>query len=155
MTSNSPSPAVAAHLRTAARRWGTPLYVTDLDAVAATLAAYQAAFPGALIAYAVKANTDPRLLARLAQAGAGAEVVNATELALAHRAGIPGARIVMNGVGKTDADHAAARQAGALVNAESLAELDTLLSNFRDERVGPQVAAHMLAQRDKSINIVL
>jgi diaminopimelate decarboxylase len=116
-------------LREAAVRWGTPLYVTDLDAVVAALAAYQVAFPEALIAYAVKANTDPRLLAGLAHAGAGAEVVNEIELALARRAGIPGERIVMNGVGKTEADHAAARREGALVNAESLAELDALLAS--------------------------
>ena len=99
MTSAHLDAATADRLREAASRWGTPLYVTDLDAVAATLAEYQAAFPGALIAYAVKANTDPRLLARLAAGGAGAEVVNEVELALARRAGIPGERIVMNGVG--------------------------------------------------------
>jgi diaminopimelate decarboxylase len=115
-------------LRDAVQRWGTPLYVTDLDAVASVLAEYRSAFPGALVAYAVKANPDPELLQRLAVEGAGAEVVNAVELALALRAGIPGERIVMNGVGKTDADHAAARHAGALVNAESLAELDQLLA---------------------------
>jgi diaminopimelate decarboxylase len=115
-------------LREAANRWGTPLYLTDLDAAAATLAEYQVAFPGALIAYAVKANTDPRLLRRLTDAGAGAEVVNAVELALALRAGCPGERVVMNGVGKTDADHVAAHAAGALVNAESLAELEALLA---------------------------
>lgn len=118
----------AEQLRDAAARWDTPLYLTDLDTVVAALAAYRAAFLGALIAYAVKANPDPRLLARLAAEGAGAEVVNAVELALAQRAGIPGERIVMNGVGKTDADQAAARDAGALIIAESLAELDALLA---------------------------
>jgi diaminopimelate decarboxylase len=115
-------------LRDAAARWGTPLYVIDLDAVLVRLAAYRDAFPGALIAYAVKANPDPRLLRRLADADAGAEVVNAVELALAQRAGFRGPEIVMNGVGKTDADHAAAIEAGALLVAESLAELDTLLA---------------------------
>jgi diaminopimelate decarboxylase len=115
-------------LRDAAARWGTPLYVTDLDAAARRFADYRAAFPGALIAYAVKANPDPQLLRRLAAEGAGAEVVNAVELALALRAGLAPDRIVMNGVGKTDADHAAAREAGVLVNAESLPELDALLA---------------------------
>lgn len=122
-------------LRSAADRWGTPLYVTDLDAAAANLAEYQAAFPGALVAYAVKANPDPRLLRRFAADGAGAEVVNAVELALALRADFPGERMVMNGVGKTDADHDAAQIAGTLVNAESLAELDTLLARPTDRRV--------------------
>ncbi len=114
-------------MRDAAARWGTPLYVTDVDAAADHLAEYQAAFPGALIAYAVKANPDPRILRRLVANGGGCEVVTATELALAQRAGCPPKRLVMNGVGKTDADHAAAVQAGALLNAESLEELDALL----------------------------
>ena len=118
----------AEQLRNAANRWGTPLYLTDLDAAAGRLDAYRSAFPGAVVAYAVKANTDPRLLRRFAASGAGAEVVNAVELALALSAGFPGERIVMNGVGKTDVDHAAADEVGALVNAESLDELDMLLA---------------------------
>ncbi|MGH2463468.1 MAG: diaminopimelate decarboxylase, partial [Candidatus Limnocylindria bacterium] len=81
-------------LRDAAARWGTPLYVTDLDAAAVHLAEYQAVFPVALIAYAVKANPDPRLLARLVAAGAGCEVVTATEVAMALRAGCPPDRLV-------------------------------------------------------------
>lgn len=122
-------------LRDAAARWGTPSYVTDLDAASAALATYQAAFPGALVAYAVKANPDPLLLRSLAAAGAGAEVVNAIELALALRAGVPGERIVMNGIGKTDPDHVAAHSAGVLINAESLMELDDLLA-ISDARIG-------------------
>jgi diaminopimelate decarboxylase len=125
----------ADHLRHAAARWGTPLYVTDVDAAADHLTEFQAAFPGALVAYAVKANTDPRLLRRFAAAGAGAEVVNAVELALALQAGFLSERIVMNGVGKTDADLAAADEVGALVNAESIEELDTLLA-FAIGRIG-------------------
>ena len=61
-------------------------------------------------------------------AGAGCEVVTATELAMAQRAGCPPQRLIMNGVGKTDVDHAAALEAGALLNAESLEELDVLLA---------------------------
>lgn len=111
----------------AAERWGTPLYLTDLDAAAARLAAYRAAFPGALIAYAVKANADPQLLHRLVADGAGCEVVTAVELALALRAGCAADRIVMNGVGKRDEELHLALAAGALVNAESLDELARLL----------------------------
>ena len=81
-------------LAEAATRWGTPLYLTDLDAAAANLATYQHNFPGALIAYAVKANSDPQLLRRLVTEGAGAEVVSEVELALAVRAGCPPERLV-------------------------------------------------------------
>jgi diaminopimelate decarboxylase len=55
-------------------------------------------------------------------------VVNAVELALAVRAGCPAERLVMNGVGKTTADQAAAIAADALINAESLSELEELVA---------------------------
>ena len=111
----------------AAARWGTPLYVTDLDAAAATARAWREALPDALVAYAVKANPDPALLRRLAAEGSGFEVVGPVELALALRAGASADRIVVNGVGQTDADLADALATGALVNAESLGALDILL----------------------------
>ena len=118
-------------LHEAAERWGTPLYVTDLDAAAANAHAWRDALPGALVAYAVKANPDPALLGRLAADGFGFEVVGPIELALVRRAGAPPERIVVNGVGQTDADLADALATGALVNAESLGALDALL------RAGP------------------
>jgi diaminopimelate decarboxylase len=118
----------ASLLREAADRWGTPLYVTDLDRAAANARAWRAAMPEALVAYAVKANPDPALLARLAADGFGFEVVGPVELALALRAGAETTRIVVNGVGQTDADLAAALATGALVNAESLGALDALLA---------------------------
>jgi diaminopimelate decarboxylase len=117
----------AAQLVAAAQRWGTPLYVTDLDAAAARASAWRDALPGALVAYAVKANPDPALLRRLASDGFGFEVVGPVELALAIRAGAAPDRIVVNGVGQTDADLRDALRSGALVNAESLGALDALL----------------------------
>lgn len=115
-------------LREAAERWGTPLYVTDLDRAAENARAWRDAMPGALVAYAVKANPDPALLARLAAEEFGFEVVGPVELALALRAGADPSRIVVNGVGQTDADLVAALATGALVNAESIGGLEALLA---------------------------
>lgn len=113
----------------AAERWGTPLYVTDLDAAAANARTWRDALPfGSLVAYAAKANPDPALLTRLAADGFGCEVVGPVELALALRAGFAAERIVVNGVGQTDIDLVEAARAGALVNAESLGALDALLA---------------------------
>lgn len=125
-------------LREAAARWGTPVYVTDLDVAAANADAWRTALPGALIAYAVKANPDPALLRRLAAEGFGFEVVGPIELALAVRAACPPERIVVNGVGQTDADVAAALAAGALVNAESLGALEALLASANG-RIGLRI----------------
>jgi diaminopimelate decarboxylase len=121
-------PLPADLLQEAAERWGTPLYVTDLDAASAAAHAWREALPGALVAYAIKANPDPALLRRLADDEFGFEVVGPVELALAIRAGCRPERIVVNGVGQTDADLAAAVATGALVNAESLGALDALLA---------------------------
>ncbi|HSK94095.1 MAG TPA: diaminopimelate decarboxylase [Candidatus Angelobacter sp.] len=122
----------------AAERWGTPLYVTDLDRASANARAWADALPGALVAYAVKANPDPALLRRLAVEGIGAEVVGPVELALALRAGMLPERIVVNGVGQTDADLRAAAATGALVNAESPGALDALL-DAPNGRIGLRV----------------
>ena len=74
-------------LREAAQRWGTPLYVTDVGAAVMNAHAWQVALPGALVAYAVKANPDPILMRRLASDGFGFEVVGPVELARAIRSG--------------------------------------------------------------------
>jgi diaminopimelate decarboxylase len=117
----------ASLLAAAAERWGTPLYVTDLDAAAEHAAAWRRALPGALVAFAVKANPDPALLRRLAADGIGFEVVGPVELVLALRAGAPADRIVVNGAGQTDADLGAALALGALVNAETIGGLEAML----------------------------
>jgi diaminopimelate decarboxylase len=123
----------------AAERWGTPLYVTDLDAASAAAAAWREALPGALVAYAVKANPDPALLRRLAAEGFGFEVVGPVELALSFRAGCPPERIVVNGVGQADAELLEALASGALVNAESLGALDALLRAGTRGRIGLRI----------------
>jgi diaminopimelate decarboxylase len=123
----------------AAERWGTPLYVTDLDAASSAAHAWRRAFPGALIAYAVKANPEAALLRRLAAEGFGFEVVGPVELALALRAGGIPERIVVNGVGQTDADLAAALTTGALVNAESLGALAALIGSASPGRIGLRI----------------
>ncbi|MCC6216890.1 MAG: diaminopimelate decarboxylase [Polyangiaceae bacterium] len=84
----------------------TPAYVYDLDAMAAGAADTRAALGSDrhLLAYAVKANTAGSVVRTLAQQGAGADVVSRGELEVALAAGVPPARIVMSGVGKSRDD---------------------------------------------------
>ena len=128
-----------AQLVEAADRWGTPLYVTDLDAALVNARAWRTALPEALVAYAVKANPDPLLLRHLAADGFGCEVVGPVELALALRSGCPPERIVVNGVGQTNPDLVAALGAGALVNAESVGALNALMRSGVAGRIGIRV----------------
>src|SRR6185369_7163034 len=113
-------PAVAASLQAAARRFGTPAYVTDTVSIDAAAAALVAAFPDPWIRqYSVKANDVAAVIAPVsgADGGFGANVVSRGEWAAATRAGVPNERITLEGVGKTDADLRAAVAATAGGNA--------------------------------------
>lgn len=120
---------------------GTPTYVYSTatltrhysllaDAVAAHPAALGGAGKaGALIAFAVKANSNLSVLATLARLGCGADTVSEGEIRRALKAGIPADRIVFSGVGKTDAELAFAIEAGVRqINVESAVELDRLIA---------------------------
>jgi diaminopimelate decarboxylase len=100
-------PAIAAALREAAVRYGTPLYLTDEATLAAAVTELRHAFPDPWIRqYSVKAN-DVAAVIRVATGpdrGFGANVVSRGEWVAARKAGVPNARISLEGVGKTDAD---------------------------------------------------
>ena len=103
------SPTEPEALRRAARRFGTPLYVTDLARLAAAAAEVRAAFADPwLRQYSVKANDVPAIVGAVAGHGFGANVVSRGEWAAAARAGLPNDRITLEGVGKTPADLRAA-----------------------------------------------
>jgi len=70
-----------------ADEYGTPLYVTDLDRVAANYRRIDAAFEGIECLYAAKANTGQAVLARLLEEGARIECAAAGELHRAIEAG--------------------------------------------------------------------
>ncbi|WP_420393446.1 diaminopimelate decarboxylase [Acuticoccus sp.] len=118
-------------LRAIAEAVGTPVYVY----AAATLVRHYRVFADALgaagvptlVCYAMKANSNQAVLSLLAGLGAGMDVVSGGELMRALAAGVPGERIVFSGVGKTDAELAAALDADILCfNAESESELARL-----------------------------
>ncbi len=111
---NDRLPALAPALRAAARRHGTPLYVTDGAALDAAAEAVRTAFPDPwLRTYSLKANDLPALVARIAGHGFGANVVSRGEWALARRAGLQNHAITLEGIGKTDADLRTAVRAAA------------------------------------------
>ena len=101
----APDPDIAATLRAAARRHGTPAHVTDVATIDRAVAAVRDAFPDPwLRQYSVKANDVPAVVAEVTARGFGANVVSRGEWAVARRAGVPNDRITLEGVGKTDAD---------------------------------------------------
>jgi diaminopimelate decarboxylase len=102
-------PRLAPALRAAARRFGTPVQVTDATGLAAAAAGVRDAFPDPWArAFSVKANDVAAIVARVAALGFDANVVSRGEWAIARKAGLPNGRITLEGVGKTDADLRAA-----------------------------------------------
>jgi diaminopimelate decarboxylase len=108
---------------------GTPLFVYAASAIDSAYAAIDSAlaFMPHMVAYAVKANGNLALLARLARLGAGADIVSGGELLRALEAGVPPERIVFSGVGKRDDEiELALRRRIRSLHVESAAELDAI-----------------------------
>jgi diaminopimelate decarboxylase len=116
-----------------AGRFGTPLYCYGLERLIGNYAAVARAFPApAVVCYSVKANPNLALLAELAWAGAGFDVVSGGELRRVLRVAGTAARTVFAGVGKTPEELRQAVDAGLLMlNVESPGELDQVLELAR------------------------
>jgi diaminopimelate decarboxylase len=104
--------AIAPSLRLAARRFGTPSYVTDVSAIARAAQTLRSAFPDPWIRrYSVKANDVPSIVAAVARHGDGANVVSRGEWAVARDAGIRNEHVSLEGIGKSPRDLSAAVRA--------------------------------------------
>jgi len=89
-----------------AHRVGTPAYVYSSRAILDNYRAYDESFADLphTVCYAVKANSSVAVLALLAKAGAGFDIVSGGELFRVMRAGGNPSRVVFSGVGKTAAE---------------------------------------------------
>lgn len=111
---------------------GTPVYVYSSATMCRHVEALRSALAplgDPLIAYAVKANPNSAVIATLARAGLGADVVSGGEYRRARAAGIPAGKIVFSGVGKTEEEMRLALEGGLYqFNLESFAEAQMLSS---------------------------
>lgn len=116
-----------------AEQFGTPAYVYSRAALEASLAEFHdvlgahAAGKGALVCYAVKANSSLAILNVFARLGAGFDIVSGGELQRVLAAGADPKKVVFSGVGKTAAEMKLALDAGIFCfNVESIPELERL-----------------------------
>lgn len=132
-----------------ADRFGTPTFVYSAAAIDRAYDQLEASVPRpCLVAYAIKANSNLSILARLARRGCGADIVSGGELARCLRAGFDPSKIVFSGVGKTDGELSMALDARIrAIHVESVPEIDALETIARDRgtvapltlRVNPNV----------------
>ena len=110
----------------------TPFYAYSQCEIRRRARAFRAAFPQALVAFALKANRQPALLRALAGWGLGADVVSLGEWRAARAAGFPPARVVVNGNAKSDALLRAAIAEGAhSLNLDAAEEVPRLVAAAR------------------------
>ena len=127
-----------------ARKYGTPLYVLDEDAVRERMRVYAGAMARHLPAgsrplYASKALCCKALCRMAREEGLGVDVVSAGELYTALGAGVPPADICFHGNAKTEADIGYAIASGVgLIAADGWEEL---------ERIDRLAAAHGTRQK--------
>ncbi|MEI6048858.1 MAG: diaminopimelate decarboxylase [Bacteroidota bacterium] len=131
----------------------TPFYYYDLDILRSTLDVVkkESVNSGYNVHYAIKANSNPRILKTISSYGFGADCVSGNEIAAAIAAGFNPAEIVFAGVGKSDKEIEAALKADIFCfNCESIPEMeviDQLASKQKKTarvalRINPYIEAH-------------
>jgi len=118
-----------------AREVGTPVYIYSEAAMRRQVQLFRESFKQVphLICYAVKANSNLSVIRRLAQWGAGFEVVSGGELFRVLRAGGSSDKVVFDGPGKTVEEIRYALESDILFfNVESAAEADLICKAARD-----------------------
>jgi diaminopimelate decarboxylase len=131
----------------------TPFYYYDLDVLRSTLETVrkESLLSGYKAHYALKANSNPRLLRIISSYGLGADCVSWNEIAAAIDAGFDPSGIVFAGVGKTDKDiEAALKNEISCFNCESIPEIEVIneLASRQNKtapialRINPYIEAH-------------
>jgi diaminopimelate decarboxylase len=134
-----------------AEEHGTPLFVYDEEHLRARCREAVAAFPDG-VAYATKAFLCVAMAQLAYEEGMDLDVATGGELHIALAAGVPGDRLVMHGNNKSEAELAAALDAGAgRIVVDSFEEMDRMESLVADDgraparvliRINPGVEAH-------------
>jgi diaminopimelate decarboxylase len=109
-----------------AEKYGTPSYVYSKHAILSRFLQYESALRGIphKVCFAVKSNSNVAVLAALAEAGAGFDIVSGGELYRVLAAGAKASSVVFSGVGKTPEEIRYALDEGIhSFNCESEAEI--------------------------------
>lgn len=131
----------------------TPFYYYDMDVLRTTLssATYEAGKRGYILHYALKANSNPKILSLISKEGLGVDCVSGNEILRAVSCGFSGQHVTFAGVGKSDAEIAIALdQQIFCFNCESVEEIEVInqMAAARNVmapiaiRVNPNVDAH-------------
>jgi ornithine decarboxylase len=114
----------------------TPSLMIDFNYINQTFARFEAAFPGAHIDYAMKANANPQVVRRVVELGGGLEIASPAELDRALEAGARGEQIICSNPIKTPAFLRRLEAAGAFaVVVDSVEEVEKVAQHMPGGRV--------------------
>ena len=126
-----------AEVKDIAKKFNTPIYCYSYNQLKENINNFKKSFNSfsPLICFAVKSNTNVKLIREIKKLGLGADVVSMGELMVALNAGIKPNKIVFSGVGKTTAEiHFAIDKDILLINAESKSEILEIEKSAKSKR---------------------
>ena len=139
------------------KKFGTPTYCYSYDQLKKNINNFKKKFKSfsPLICFAIKSNTNVKLIGEIKKFGLGADVVSMGELMIALKAGMDPKKIVFSGVGKTsnEIDYAIDKKI-LLINAESKSEIEEIqkIAKYKNKivsigiRLNPNIDAKTLKQ---------
>lgn len=128
--------------KTIAERFGTPVYVFDLDTVAKRIQRLQQAFPAHScdLFYSIKANPNREIMRLVLEAGIGVDICSSGDLSWALHCGFAPERISFTGVALTDDLIKTLQKSGVHTNLDSASECSRWFSKKGSCPVGLRVA---------------
>lgn len=113
-----------------ARTYGTPVYIYDAERMRENYRRiadeFNSLYKNTGIFYAVKANSNPRIISIFNELGAGMDCSSPLELAFAQKAGVSSEKLMYTGNYESVSDLASAVKAGAAVNLDDFTSLERL-----------------------------
>lgn len=134
---------------------GTPVYVYSWKTIEERYIWFESCFSDVphRIHYAVKANSNLAILRRLAELGAGFDIVSGGELERILRAGAPTTNVVYSGVGKSNEELSFALKTGiGCINVESTSEFDRISHLAKKLNIRANVAFRVNPEIDADTN---
>jgi diaminopimelate decarboxylase len=107
-----------------AKKYGTPVYVYDAQKIADQCTKLRRSFPAITFHYALKANSNPKILELIRKAGIGIEAVSPGELALALKVGFKKDAISFTCSNMSERELAEVAKTGVRVHLDSLTQLE-------------------------------
>lgn len=112
-----------------AKKYGTPIFLIDLDKVKENFERFKRAFPNSIVAYSYKTNFHLEILRIMDEFGAFSEVISNQEIFFAEKIGVNPKKIIYDGLGRQKNDFEKAIKKNFFsINLNSIDEIKRLSS---------------------------